>query len=61
MILPEIINPGGRPGPSECQVYTARGGVLRTNCPTLAPFRAVEPMKGQKNERPDSTVPIFSE
>ena len=61
MILPEIINPGGRPGPSECEVYTARGGLLRTNCPTLAPLRAVEPMKGQKNERPDSTAPIFSE
>lgn len=37
MILPEIINPDGRPGPSECRVYTAQGGLLRTNYPTLAP------------------------
>jgi hypothetical protein len=26
MILPEIINPGGRPGPSEYRVYTPNGG-----------------------------------
>ena len=37
MILPEIINPDGRPGPSECRVYTAQGGLLRTNYPCPGP------------------------
>lgn len=60
MILPEIINPDGRPGPSECRVYTAQGGLLRTNLPLpwprLGPYRA---NKGAKMSDPIARARIL--
>jgi len=37
MILPEIINPDGRPGPSGCRVYTAPGGSSAPTYPYPGP------------------------